>query len=71
MRRDAPPRGLLAALRAHWPAWRASLAWIVGSWVRPAGAAARWEQNPGRSRPGSARGHRPPPPAPSHSPRRD
>jgi hypothetical protein len=45
--------GLRAALRERWPEWKAALGWIVGSWVRPAGAAARWEQNPKRSRPGT------------------
>jgi hypothetical protein len=55
MKRDSRPGGLRAALRARWPAWRAALTWIVGSWVRPAGAAAHWEQDPKRSRPGSLR----------------
>jgi hypothetical protein len=31
--------------RARLPEWRATLAWILESWRRPAGAEASWQQN--------------------------
>lgn len=41
--RLAPP-----VARERTPEWRAALAWIARSWVRPADAEVGWEQHAGR-----------------------
>ncbi|MBF6614888.1 MAG: hypothetical protein IVW55_17415 [Chloroflexi bacterium] len=41
---DKAPRGK----ERRWLEMRAVFAWAVGSWLRPAGAVASWEQKPGR-----------------------
>jgi len=38
------------AAPARWPELRAMLAWIAGSWRRPAGGSGAWEQAAGHER---------------------
>ena len=41
---------MLGLIKARAPEWRAVLHWIVQSWLRPGGSAARWEQAAGHGR---------------------
>ena len=41
---------MMGLIKARAPEWRAVLRWIVQSWRRPGGAAARWEQAAGHER---------------------